>query len=67
MCVCLWMQVYIHLHQLWINLFKWLIYNFFVEKIMVLAQKILQSSRLLIKSILMQNELLGRPYPKVKF
>jgi hypothetical protein len=37
------------------------------EKMMVIAQKILQSSGLLIKSTLMQNELSESPYPKERF
>jgi hypothetical protein len=42
-------------------------YLYLGEKIMVLAQKILQSSRLLIRFALMQNELLKCSYPKGRF
>jgi hypothetical protein len=42
-------------------------YLYLGEKIMVLAQKILQSSRLLIRFALMQNELLKSSYPKGRF
>jgi hypothetical protein len=37
------------------------------EKIMVVTQKILWSSWLLIRSALMQKELLGSLYPKGRF